>query len=148
LFIFIGIQKKVSIDEISLARLAFNKKVVTAISKIKNNPKIEGWKTTFIQYKSRCEKRKSWKDKMTQMKEIESKLAILNQDSDAEESPETKPIEPTQDLVEPNADTNNNNASTKPKFEKDLKVGDADCKKILLVYPLIIQNRNETFPFF
>lgn len=69
-----------------MARIGFSKLVVESINKIKNNPKIDGWKTVFIQYKARCEKRKSWKEKLIKVKEIEAKLEVKGEESDLEET--------------------------------------------------------------
>lgn len=117
-------KKTISIDEIGLARVAFNKKLVDGIAKIKANKKLEDWKATFIQYKARCEKRKSWKDKVSQMKEIENKLALLNEnDSDAEtETPKTTAATEatkTDDSTEKQKPVEKTNVKSKPK--KDLK---------------------------
>ena len=71
-------------EKISLARVAFNKSVLQAIEKIKGDPKVEGWKRTFIQFKSRSEKKKSWKEKMKQLKDIDSRMNIDQQDPKSE----------------------------------------------------------------
>lgn len=119
-------KKTISIDEIGLARVAFNKKLVDGIAKIKANKKLEDWKATFIQYKARCEKRKSWKDKVSQMKEIENKLALLNEnDSDAETEATTKTTTTatkatkTDDSTEKQKTVEKTTVESKPK--KDLK---------------------------
>jgi len=52
-----------------LARISLSKTISQEIEKIKADPKIDGWKTIFIQYKARCEKRKNWKDKLSKVKE-------------------------------------------------------------------------------
>ena len=94
-----------------MARIAFSKIVIDAINKIKNDSKINNWKTIFIQYKSRCEKRKNWKEKTKLLKEIEDKMKLeaeeledykkivdKNDDDDVElktETPEDKVIEET-----------------------------------------------------
>lgn len=78
--------KNLTIKDIGLARIGFSKLVVESINKIKNNPKIDGWKTVFIQYKARCEKRKSWKEKLIKVKEIEAKLEVKGEESDLEET--------------------------------------------------------------
>ena len=55
------------------------------VNKMKTDPKIDGWKRTFIQYKARAEKRRNWKEKNKQLKDIEEKLN-LNKDDDDEKS--------------------------------------------------------------
>ncbi len=47
-----------------------------SIEKLKKDQKIDGWKRTFIQYKSRLEKRKNWKEKTKLFKEMEDKLVV------------------------------------------------------------------------
>ncbi len=59
-----------------MARIGLNKLVVDAVNKIKSDEKVGSWKKTFIQYKSRCEKRKSWKEKTKMLKEIEQNLKL------------------------------------------------------------------------
>lgn len=58
----------------ALSRVGLNKKVLEAVEKIKSDPKIDGWKRTFIAYKYRCEKRRSWKEKIKLLKELDSKF--------------------------------------------------------------------------
>lgn len=61
---------------ISLARIALSKQINTALGTLKKDPKIDGWKKTFIQYKSRLEKRRNWKEKTKVLKELEKKLVV------------------------------------------------------------------------
>ena len=44
------------------------------MDKIKSDPEISNWRNTFIQYKSRNEKRKNWKEKQKQISDIEKSL--------------------------------------------------------------------------
>ena len=41
---------------------------------LKNDSLIKSWKSTFIQYKARCEKRKIWKEKKSAIEDIEERL--------------------------------------------------------------------------
>lgn len=71
-----------------MARIGLSKQIILALEKIKTDPKIDGWKRTFIQYKARCEKRKNWKEKNRLLKEIETKLK-QEKTEDKEESNES-----------------------------------------------------------
>lgn len=75
-------KKNITLDKISLARVAFSKPVQKAIEDIKIDPKIPNWKQIFIKYKARCEKRKNWKEKNRLLKEIETKLKPENDDNE------------------------------------------------------------------
>jgi hypothetical protein len=85
--LFYLLKKKLTTEQISLARLALSKEITQAIEKIKVSPKIaeHGWKHTFIQYKSRSEKRKSWKEKTKQLMDIENKLKDESEKNEADD---------------------------------------------------------------
>jgi hypothetical protein len=80
-----------------LARLALCKQITQSIDKIKKDKKImeSGWKHTFIQYKSRWEKRKSWKEKTKMLRDIEKKLTDEGVDM-SEDKSEKKKATPTE----------------------------------------------------
>lgn len=78
---------KMSGEEVAIARVAFHKLVETSLDKIKKDSKLEeggGWKKIFIQFKSRNEKRRNWKEKQKLYKEIEEKMQVKNEDDDKE----------------------------------------------------------------
>jgi len=77
---------------------------VASINKIKSSAKIASWRTVFIQYKARCEKRKSWKDKMSRVKEIEANLMARDgaaQSSGDEDTPDAEVTAPEQEKTAP-----------------------------------------------
>ena len=82
---------------------------------MKTDAKIDGWKRTFIQYKARSEKRKSWKEKTKQLKDIEAKLNDLNDkaesDKDEDVTAEDK-VEKEEELSEINTEGTNGSAET------------------------------------
>lgn len=85
--VLFAFQPKISGDEVAIARVAFHKLVETSLEKIKNDPKLEGgWKKIFIQFKSRNEKRRNWKEKQKLYKEIEEKMQVKNEDDDDDEA--------------------------------------------------------------
>lgn len=119
--------KNLTIKDIGLARIGFSKLVVESINKIKNNPKIDGWKTVFIQYKARCEKRKSWKEKLIKVKEIEAKLEVKGEESDLEETvvnnAEDESMNETYEAEEKDkSDVKNNKNENKSENKSEKKV--------------------------
>jgi hypothetical protein len=61
-----------------LARIALCKVIKKKIDNIKCDPAIINWKNTFIQYRSRFEKRKCWKEKQKSILSIEKSLIVEN----------------------------------------------------------------------
>lgn len=67
-----------------MSRIGFSKPVLKAIEGVKSDTKIDGWKKTFIQYKSRCEKRKNWREKTKLLKELDTKFGGENENETEE----------------------------------------------------------------
>ncbi len=93
MFNFNLMKKNLTPEQISMGRIGFNKLVLDSINKMKTDTKIDGWKHTFIQYKARSEKRKSWKEKTKQLKDIEAKLNLNNEEEVVLERVEEEPNE-------------------------------------------------------
>lgn len=80
------------LNEISLAKLSLHKLILNEVNKIKATEK--EWKTILIQYKSRIEKKRSWKEKQKFHKEIEENLTrIQNEEATKEKLIEKENIE-------------------------------------------------------
>ena len=95
-------------ETIALARLALSRTVTAAIgASLKSGD--DNWKRTFIQYKSRCEKRRSWRQRTQQLGEIESKLIAAagddddNMDSKNDDDDNSQESKPASDAAEKKA---------------------------------------------
>ena len=92
-----NIKFNIGLDQICLARIGLCKVIKKKIDSIKNDPAIVSWKNTFIQYRSRFEKRKCWKEKQKSILSIEKSLIIENLDVDMEKEIEQTEEKTTQD---------------------------------------------------
>jgi len=79
-----NIKFNIGIDQICLARIGLCKVIKKKIDSIKNDPAIISWKNTFIQYRSRFEKRKCWKEKQKSILSIEKSLIIESEEAEME----------------------------------------------------------------
>jgi hypothetical protein len=113
----------------ALGKVGFCKALRDSIEKIKADPKFQGdWKRIFIQYKSRHEKRKSWKEKIKLLKSIESNLEIKEPIDDSDKTLEDvesseSDIYSSQTELEKNSKINNikNQSSLREKFKESSK---------------------------
>lgn len=70
-----------------MARIALSKLIIDEINKLKQAEK--NWKKILIQYKSRIEKKRSWKEKQKFHKELEESIANLQKEKDNKDQDES-----------------------------------------------------------
>ncbi len=79
-FIF---KPNLKLEEKGIAHLAYTKQLRDAINKIKKDE--SDWKKIFIQYKSRVEKKRNWREKQKLYKQIEENLEKIKEESGSED---------------------------------------------------------------